>query len=98
MSDYVRIVEVGPRDGLQNEKQSVVTADKIELINRLSATGLRSIEATETLDLQFSRHSVEQVCSSVVFTESHPIWSLVGSHLSECGSALDSIPSIETPN
>jgi hydroxymethylglutaryl-CoA lyase len=46
MSDYVRIVEVGPRDGLQNEKQSVSTADKVELINRLSATGLRSIEAT----------------------------------------------------
>ncbi|HFF5942116.1 MULTISPECIES: hydroxymethylglutaryl-CoA lyase [Stenotrophomonas] len=46
MSDYVRIVEVGPRDGLQNEKQSVSTGDKIELINRLSATGLRSIEAT----------------------------------------------------
>ena len=35
MSDYVRIVEVGPRDGLQNEKQSVSTADKIQLINRL---------------------------------------------------------------
>jgi hydroxymethylglutaryl-CoA lyase len=46
MSDFVRIVEVGPRDGLQNEKQLVATADKIELINRLSATGLRSIEAT----------------------------------------------------
>ncbi|MBD8642946.1 MULTISPECIES: hydroxymethylglutaryl-CoA lyase [unclassified Stenotrophomonas] len=46
MSDYVRIVEVGPRDGLQNEKQPVSTADKIALIDRLSATGLRSIEAT----------------------------------------------------
>lgn len=46
MSDFVRIVEVGPRDGLQNEKQQVATADKIALINRLSATGLRSIEAT----------------------------------------------------
>ncbi len=42
----VRIVEVGPRDGLQNEKAIIPTADKIELINRLSATGLRSIEAT----------------------------------------------------
>ena len=42
----VRIVEVGPRDGLQNEKHIVATADKVELINRLSATGLRSIEAT----------------------------------------------------
>ena len=46
MNDFVRIVEVGPRDGLQNEKQQVATADKIALIDRLSATGLRSIEAT----------------------------------------------------
>ncbi len=46
MSDHVRIVEVGPRDGLQNEKQPVSTADKIALIDRLSTTGLRSIEAT----------------------------------------------------
>ncbi len=46
MNDFVRIVEVGPRDGLQNEKQQVATADKIELIDRLTATGLRSIEAT----------------------------------------------------
>ena len=43
---HVRIVEVGPRDGLQNEKAMVATADKIELIDRLSATGLQSIEAT----------------------------------------------------
>jgi hydroxymethylglutaryl-CoA lyase len=42
----VLIVEVGPRDGLQNEKAIIPTADKIELIDRLSATGLRSIEAT----------------------------------------------------
>ncbi|KFL37682.1 hydroxymethylglutaryl-CoA lyase [Arenimonas donghaensis] len=42
----VRIVEVGPRDGLQNEKTLVPTADKIELVDRLSATGLRCIEAT----------------------------------------------------
>ncbi|MEN5206847.1 hydroxymethylglutaryl-CoA lyase [Stenotrophomonas terrae] len=46
MNDFVRIVEVGPRDGLQNEKQLIATADKIALIDRLSATGLRSIEAT----------------------------------------------------
>ena len=42
----VRIVEVGARDGLQNEKTIVATAAKIELIDRLSATGLQSIEAT----------------------------------------------------
>jgi hydroxymethylglutaryl-CoA lyase len=43
---HVRIVEVGPRDGLQNEKTLVATADKIALIDRLSATGLQAIEAT----------------------------------------------------
>lgn len=42
----VRVVEVGARDGLQNEKTIVATARKIELIDRLSATGLRSIEVT----------------------------------------------------
>lgn len=46
MTGFVRIVEVGPRDGLQNEKTIIATADKIELIDRLSRTGLRSIEAT----------------------------------------------------
>ena len=46
MPSHVRIVEVGPRDGLQNEKAIIATADKIALIDRLSATGLRSIEAT----------------------------------------------------
>ncbi len=46
MSNSVRIVEVGPRDGLQNEKTIIASADKIALIDRLSDTGLRSIEAT----------------------------------------------------
>ncbi|HET9190584.1 MAG TPA: hydroxymethylglutaryl-CoA lyase, partial [Rudaea sp.] len=43
---HVRIVEVGPRDGLQNEKTIVPTAVKVELIDRLSDTGLQTIEAT----------------------------------------------------
>jgi len=42
----VRIVEVGPRDGLQNEKQILPTAMKLELIRRLAAAGLRDIVAT----------------------------------------------------
>lgn len=45
-SNHVRIVEVGPRDGLQNEKAMLSAAMKIELIDRLSATGLGTIEAT----------------------------------------------------
>ncbi|HZW51982.1 MAG TPA: hydroxymethylglutaryl-CoA lyase, partial [Rudaea sp.] len=46
MPTHVRIVEVGPRDGLQNEKAIVPTAVKIELIDRLSETGLQTVEAT----------------------------------------------------
>jgi hydroxymethylglutaryl-CoA lyase len=42
----VTIVEVGPRDGLQNERALVSTADKIDFINRLSAAGLPVIEVT----------------------------------------------------
>jgi hydroxymethylglutaryl-CoA lyase len=46
MSASVKIVEVGPRDGLQNEKQTVTTETKLELIERLALAGLREIEAT----------------------------------------------------
>ncbi|TAK45316.1 MAG: hydroxymethylglutaryl-CoA lyase [Betaproteobacteria bacterium] len=42
----VRIVEVGPRDGLQNEKREVATAIKLELIERLADAGLPAVEAT----------------------------------------------------
>ena len=45
-AEFVRIVEVGPRDGLQNEKAMVGTADKIALIEKLAATGLGTVEAT----------------------------------------------------
>ncbi|WP_036142881.1 hydroxymethylglutaryl-CoA lyase [Luteibacter sp. 9135] len=45
-SNHVRIVEVGPRDGLQNEKAMLAAEVKIALIDRLSATGLVTIEAT----------------------------------------------------
>ena len=42
----VRIVEMGPRDGLQNEPKSVPTAVKVELIERLADAGLPAVEAT----------------------------------------------------
>ena len=42
----VRIVDVGPRDGLQNEPGNVPTAVKVELIERLAAAGLPAVEAT----------------------------------------------------
>ena len=46
LSDSVRIVEVGPRDGLQNEKIIISVSDKISLINQLSSCGFQTVEAT----------------------------------------------------
>ncbi|HRD85521.1 MAG TPA: hydroxymethylglutaryl-CoA lyase, partial [Rubrivivax sp.] len=43
---HVTLVEVGPRDGLQNEAQPVATADKVELVRRLQQAGCREIEVT----------------------------------------------------
>ena len=42
----VQLIDVGPRDGLQNEKQAVPAAVKIELVHRLQAAGLKEIEVT----------------------------------------------------
>lgn len=44
-AEHVRIVEVGPRDGLQNEKKTISLDTKIELVERLAKTGLQTIEA-----------------------------------------------------
>lgn len=46
MSEFVTIFEMGPRDGLQNEKRFVPTEDKIALVDRLSECGFRKIEVT----------------------------------------------------
>src|SRR5271170_4392329 len=46
LPDGVRIREVGPRDGFQNEPEVIATADKVRLIDALARTGLRRLEAT----------------------------------------------------
>jgi hydroxymethylglutaryl-CoA lyase len=46
LPEHVTLVEVGPRDGLQNEARPIAAATKIELIARLQRAGLREIEAT----------------------------------------------------
>ena len=43
--DYIRIVEVGPRDGLQNEAQPLSPQERVDLIQQLAAAGLKDIEA-----------------------------------------------------
>ena len=44
LPEKVKVVEVGPRDGLQNEKQLISVDDKLELIRKLASTGLSHIE------------------------------------------------------
>ncbi|WP_440964012.1 hydroxymethylglutaryl-CoA lyase [Massilia sp. GER05] len=44
LPDQVKVVEVGPRDGLQNEKETIPVAVKVELIDRLTASGFVNIE------------------------------------------------------
>jgi hydroxymethylglutaryl-CoA lyase len=46
LPEFVKIVDVGPRDGLQNEKSPVSAADKIALVHLLQDAGLREIEVT----------------------------------------------------
>lgn len=46
MPNHVKIVEVGPRDGLQNEKNTVPTSVKVELVQKLVSCGLPVVEVT----------------------------------------------------
>lgn len=46
MDDFVRLFEMGPRDGLQNEATQIATADKIALVDMLSDCGFSHIEVT----------------------------------------------------
>ncbi|KAI8764514.1 hydroxymethylglutaryl-CoA lyase, mitochondrial [Biomphalaria glabrata] len=46
LPSFVKVVEVGPRDGLQNEQKIVPTEVKVEFINKLADAGLKTIEAT----------------------------------------------------
>lgn len=57
-TNYVNIMEVGPRDGLQNEKKAIPPATKVELINRLANAGLTRIEAGSFVSPKW----VPQVC------------------------------------
>ncbi len=64
MSKYIKIVEVGPRDGLQNEPKIVSLDTKIELINRLNTTGLKEIESGAFVSPQWVPQMAE---SDIVF-------------------------------
>jgi hydroxymethylglutaryl-CoA lyase len=73
----VRLVEMGPRDGLQNEPQPVPTAVKLELIARLAAAGLRDIEATAFVSPkwvpQMADHAEVMAALPLAQGVSHPV-------------------------
>jgi hydroxymethylglutaryl-CoA lyase len=78
LPDRVKLVDVGPRDGLQNEKQHVPAAVKIELVHRLQAAGLKAIEVTsfvspkwvpqmaDNAEVMAGLHRQDDVCYSVL--------------------------------
>ena len=65
MSKQVSVFEVGPRDGLQAEKSVIATADKIRLVDLLSATGIRRIEVTSFVSPKWvpQMSDADQVCA-----------------------------------
>jgi len=67
LPESVRIREVGPRDGFQNEPETIATADKVRLIDMLSATGLSRLEVTSFVrpDVIPQLSDAEQVLAAV---------------------------------
>src|SRR5215213_3093691 len=67
LPQQVRIREVGPRDGFQNEPEVIDTADKVELIDCLAHTGLRRLEVTSFVrpDVIPQLSDAEQVLRSI---------------------------------
>jgi hypothetical protein len=70
----VTVVEVGPRDGLQNEKQAVSTADKVEFIHRLQECGATSIETASFVSPKWVPQVAESLLISSVSTISNIIF------------------------
>ncbi|KAL3462924.1 CLN3 protein-domain-containing protein [Aspergillus heterothallicus] len=69
-SDHVRIVEVGPRDGLQNEKKSISLETKIQLIEKLAKTGVTTIEAGSFVPAKWvpQMASTAEICEHLLQT------------------------------
>ncbi|KAJ5724225.1 hypothetical protein N7488_002260 [Penicillium malachiteum] len=67
-SDHVRIVEVGPRDGLQNEKKSISKETKLDLIKKLAGTGITTIEAGSFVPAKWvpQMASTSEICEQLL--------------------------------
>ncbi|KAG2413331.1 hydroxymethylglutaryl-CoA lyase [Aspergillus terreus] len=69
-SDHVRVVEVGPRDGLQNEKKSIPLETKLQLIEKLAKTGVTTIEAGSFVPAKWvpQMASTAEICEHLLKT------------------------------
>lgn len=87
MSEFIRVYEVGPRDGLQNESMLVSTTQKLELIDRLVIAGLRHIEVTSFVHPKFvpQMADADEVMATTLARYDAPEMNLVGLVLNERG-------------
>ena len=60
MAENVRIREVGPRDGFQNEPEIIPTDDKVRLVEMLARTGLRRLEVTSFVRADVTRETASR--------------------------------------
>lgn len=76
---HVRVVEVGPRDGLQNEAKSLSASEKIAFVDRLSAAGLRDIEVSSFVrpDRVPQLADAEDVLAGIARAPGTRYWALV---------------------
>jgi hydroxymethylglutaryl-CoA lyase len=89
----VKIVDVGPRDGLQNEKQPVDTAHKVELVQRLQAAGLREIEVTSFVSPKWVPQMADNVAVMAAITRQAGVrYSVLTPNLKGLEAALPTHP------
>ncbi len=89
--DRVTLVEVGPRDGLQNEGQPVSTAQKVELIHRLQAAGSTEIEATSFVSPKWVPQMADNAAVMAGITRKPGVrWSVLTPNLQGLEGALAS--------
>ena len=79
MSDEIRFFEVGPRDGLQNEEKILDRADRVKMIEKLVATGVRDIEIGSFVHPRWvpQMEGTEEVAENLEASEDVRFWALV---------------------
>jgi hydroxymethylglutaryl-CoA lyase len=87
VSEFIRVYEVGPRDGLQNESTPVSTAQKLELLDRLVAAGLRHVETTSFVHPKFvpQMADADEIMATALDRYDNPDMNLVGLVFNERG-------------